>query len=223
MLTKLSIQFPDQVPKEDHDKILKDWFFYAIRSELWNSIRHLYDNESITFSQLLVKARRNEEEESASWIVNKKVMLENDSSLEQWVDCLIAKSNSNLVPSFPTNRDNSQNYGQPPFQSNPRSKGDYRQTSRCPLVDIRQHLRGPEPSAAGTFGQTDGSQPTQCFRCRGWGHPKRLCPPHLNYTQGEWYGTIPPRSWTRDQKVPLLRTHLLSNKYESITSGWQIS
>ena len=31
MLIKLSIQFPDQVPKEDHDKILKDRFFYRIK------------------------------------------------------------------------------------------------------------------------------------------------------------------------------------------------
>ena len=65
MLTKLSIQFLDRVPK-DHDKILKDRFFYGIKSELRNSIRHLYDNESITFSQLLVKARQNEEEETTS-------------------------------------------------------------------------------------------------------------------------------------------------------------
>ena len=34
MLTKLSNQFPDQVPKADHDKILKDRFFYGIKSEL---------------------------------------------------------------------------------------------------------------------------------------------------------------------------------------------
>ena len=34
MLTKLSIRFPDKVPKEDHDKILKDRFFYAIKAEL---------------------------------------------------------------------------------------------------------------------------------------------------------------------------------------------
>ena len=66
MLTELLIRFPDRVPKEDHDKILKDLFFYGIRSELRNSIRHLYGNKSITFSQLLVKAHRNEEEESAS-------------------------------------------------------------------------------------------------------------------------------------------------------------
>ena len=66
ILTKLSIRFPGRVPKEDHDKILKDRFFYGIKSELCNSIRHLYDNDSVTFSQLLVKACRNEEEESAS-------------------------------------------------------------------------------------------------------------------------------------------------------------
>ena len=84
-------------------------------------------------------------------------MLENDSTLEQQVDRLIAKSNSNPAPLFPTNRDNSQNYGQPPFQSNPKSKGDYRQAPRCPQVDIRQNLRGPEPSAAGPFREADGS------------------------------------------------------------------
>ena len=92
MLTKLSLQFPDRVPKEDHDKILKDRFFYGIKPELRNSIRHLYDNDSVTFSQLLVKARRNKEEESASRIVNKKITMENDSTLEQQVDQLITKS-----------------------------------------------------------------------------------------------------------------------------------
>ena len=55
--------------------------------------------------------------------------MENDSTLEQRVDRLIAKSsNSNnqyQVPQSPTKRDNSQNYGQPPFQANFKSKGDY--------------------------------------------------------------------------------------------------
>ena len=83
MLTKLSLQFPDRVPKEDHDKILKDRFFYGIKSKLHNSIRHLYEDDSVTFSQLLVKAHRNEEEESASQIINKKMTMENDSTLEQ--------------------------------------------------------------------------------------------------------------------------------------------
>ena len=91
MLTKLSIRFPDRVPKEDHDKILKDQFFYGIKAELQNSIRHLYDNESVNFSQLFVKACRNEEEEITSKVVNKNATVENNPTLEQRVDSLIAK------------------------------------------------------------------------------------------------------------------------------------
>ena len=125
MFTKLSIRFPDRVPKEDHDKILKDRFFYGIKGELQNSIRHLYDNESVTFSQLLVKARRNEEEEITSKVVNKNVTVGNNPTLEQRVDSLIAKSNRNQASPNSPNRDNSQNYGRPPFQSNQRSRGDY--------------------------------------------------------------------------------------------------
>ena len=49
MLTRLSIRFPDRVPKEDHDKILKDHFFYGIRSDIHNSIHHLYDDDTVTF------------------------------------------------------------------------------------------------------------------------------------------------------------------------------
>ena len=126
MLTKLSIQFLEQVPKADHDKILKDWFFYGIKSELRNSIRHLYDDESITFLQLLIKAHRNEEEETTSKIVSKNVTVGHDSTLEQRVDSLIAKSSSNPAPSNPTNRDNNHPYGCPPFQFNPRPRGDYK-------------------------------------------------------------------------------------------------
>ena len=55
-LTRLSLKFPDRVPKDDHDKILKDHFFYGIHPELRNSIQHLYDDDTVTFSQLLVKA-----------------------------------------------------------------------------------------------------------------------------------------------------------------------
>ena len=104
MLTKLSLRFLDRVPKEDHDKILKDRFFYGIKSELRISIRHLYDDDSVTFSQLLVKAHRNEEEESASWIINKKMTMENDSTLEQQVDRLIAKSSNQYQAHIPQPR-----------------------------------------------------------------------------------------------------------------------
>ena len=60
------------------------------------------------------------------------------------------------------------------------------------LADIRQNLKGLETTAAGPFREADGSRPSQCFKCRGWGHPKRLCPSQLNYTRGEWYRNLPP-------------------------------
>ena len=205
MLTKLLIRFLDRVPKEDHDKILKDQFFYGIKSELRNGIRHLYNNESITFSQLLVKAHRNEEEETTSKVVSKNVTVGHDSTLEQRVDNLIAKSNSNPAPPNPTNRDNSHNYGHPPFQSNPRSKGDYRQNPGRPPMDIQQNLRGPETSAAGPYREADGSRPIRCFRCCGWGHPKRLCPSHLNYTQGGMVWDIPSQMTDRRLDGPPLQ------------------
>ena len=85
MLTRLSIRFPDRVPKEDHDKILKDCFFYGIRSDIHNSIRHLYDDDdTVTFSQLLVKACRNEEEEISSKLVSKSTVA--DFTLEERVE-----------------------------------------------------------------------------------------------------------------------------------------
>ena len=163
MLTKLSIRFLDRVPKEDHDKILKERFFYRIKSELRDSIRHLYNNESITFSQLLVKARRNEEEETTSKIVSKNVTIGHGSTLEQRVDDLIAKSNSNPAPPSPTNGDSGRNYGRSPFQSSSRPKRDYRQDPGCPPMDIWQNLRGPGTSAAGPYRKADSSRPIQCF------------------------------------------------------------
>ena len=83
-LTRLSLRFPDRVPTEDHDKTLKDRFFYGIHSDLQNSICHLYDNETVTFSQLLVKAHQTEGEEMTSKLVNKGSVME--STLKERVD-----------------------------------------------------------------------------------------------------------------------------------------
>ena len=66
-----------------------------------------------------MKAHRNEEEETTSKIVSKNVTVGHDSTLEQSVDNLIAKSNSNPAPPNPTNGDNSHNYGCPPFSLAP--------------------------------------------------------------------------------------------------------
>ena len=93
-LTRLSLRFPDRAPKEDQDKTLKDHFFYGICPDLHNSIHHLYDNEVVTFSQLLVKARQNEEEEMTYKLVNKGSVMGN--TLEGRVDQLIITSYQEL-------------------------------------------------------------------------------------------------------------------------------
>ena len=177
----------------------------------------------MTFSQLLVKAHRNEEEETTSKLVNKSTVA--DSTLEEGVDRLIERSNQpnqpNPGPSRDT-RDNSHNYGRPPFQQNQRSRGDFHNTPHQPSGDNRQTLRGPETSAAGPFGESDGSRPTQCFKCREWGHPKCLCPSQLNYTGGEWYGNLPPRQWAGNPRVLLPATRLLNNRHANITDGPKI-
>ena len=76
--------------------------------------------------QLLVKAHRNEEEETTSKIVSKNVTIGHDSALEQRVDSLIAKASSNPAPPNPTNGDNNRSYDCPPFQTNSRPGGDYK-------------------------------------------------------------------------------------------------
>ena len=162
---------------------MKDRFFYGIRSDIRNSIRHLHDDEMVTFSQLLVKVCRNEEEDTTSKLLSKSAVAE--STLEHRVDKLIERSNGQ----FNTNPtrvpwDDNRNYGRPPFQQNQSSRGDFQINSHPTVHDIWQNLRGPEPSAAGPFGESDGSRPIQCFKCRGWGHPRRLCPLWLNYTMG---------------------------------------
>ena len=119
-----------------------------------------------------MKARRNEEEETLFRIVSKNVTVGYDSTLEQRVDNPIAKSSSNPAPPNLTNGDNNCPYGHPPFQSNSRPRGDYRQDPRHPPMDIQQNLRGHGTNAAGPFREADGSRPIQCFRCCGWGHPK---------------------------------------------------
>ena len=118
-----SIQLRDRVPKGDHDKILKDRFFYGIKSNIHNSIHHLYDDETVTFSQLSVKARRNEEEDTTSKLLNKSTVT--DSTLEDRVDRLIERTNQLNPNSDRISRDNSHNYGRPPFQQNQRSRGDF--------------------------------------------------------------------------------------------------
>ena len=119
-----------------------------------------------------MKAHRNEEEDTTSRVVNKGSAIETEGTLEERVDRLIVGATQ--AP----NRDNNQNCSRPPFQANQIFQRDNlkRPPRSCPQEDISQNLRSPEPNASGPFEENDGSRAIQCFKCRGWGHPKRLCP-----------------------------------------------
>ena len=43
--------------------------------------------------------------------------------------------------------------------------------------------KGPETGPNGPFGP--GQRPIQCYKCKGWGHPRHLCPSRLNFTWGD--------------------------------------
>ena len=135
----------------------------------------------VTFLQLLVKARRNDEEEMTSKLVNKGSVMGN--TLEEGVDRFIAKSNQEL-PSNQRGNLSGHSTNRASYLHGPRPERNGNMNLQKPRDDIHQNLRGPEPSAAGPFDESDGSRLIQCFRCRGWGHPKRLCPSRLNYTRG---------------------------------------
>ena len=95
-LTNLTSRFPERIPVKDHDNMLRDRFFYGIKAEMRNSIRHLYDNEKITFGELLMKARRNEDEEVLAKVTSKSVLedAEIKNELEEKVDKLLAVAKS---------------------------------------------------------------------------------------------------------------------------------
>ena len=72
-------------------------------------------------------------------------------------------------------------------------------------MDAREGLVGPEANVSGPF--PPGQRPLQCHQCKGWGHVKRVCPSHLNYTRGN------ARKWnTPPPKLELAETQTLTTK-----------
>ena len=118
----------------------------------------------VTFSQLLVKAHQNEEEEMTSKLVNKGSVMGN--TLEERVDRLIAKSNQEL-PSNQTGKPNGHSFDRASYVCNQRPERNLNSNFQKPQNDIHQNLGGPKPSAAGPFDSSDSSRPIQCFKCRG--------------------------------------------------------
>ena len=136
-LANLSSQFPERVPQEDHDRMLRDRFFYGIKAEMRNSFRHLYDSEKVTFGELLLKARRNEDEEMLAKVTSKSSVIKTEvkGDLEEKVDKLLAVTKSGQMGNGKDKRDRSRTPKSTPTNSRQRAP-----TKRDSEQDIRNSL-----------------------------------------------------------------------------------
>ena len=152
-----------------------------------NSVRHLYDSEKVTFSELLLKARRNEDEEMLAKVTSKSSVVEAEmkGDLEEKVDKLLAVAKLGQMGNGKDKRDRSRTP-----KSTPTNSRQATPTKRDNEQDIQGSLQDPGVNASGPF--ENGQKPIQCFKCKGWGHPRRLCPSHLNYTREGMAREPPP-------------------------------
>ena len=129
--------------------------------------------------KLLLKARRNEDEEMLAKVTSKSSVVEAEmkGDLEEKVDKLLVVAKSGQMGNGKDKRDRSRTP-----KSTPTNSRQGTPTKRDNEQDIQSSLQGPQVNASGLF--VDGQKPIQCFKCKGWGHPRRLCPSSLNYTRG---------------------------------------
>ena len=141
-------EFPERVPQEDHERMLTDCFFYGIKAEMRNSIRHLYDSEKVTCGELLLKARRNEDEEMLAKVTSKSSVMETEvkGDLEEKVDKLLAVAKSGQMGNGKDKRDRSRTP-----KSTPTNSRQGTPTKRDNVPDIRNSLQGPAVNASGPF------------------------------------------------------------------------
>ena len=191
-LANLSSRFPERVLGKDHEQMLRDRFFYGIKAEMRNGIWHLYDDEKVTFGELLLKARRNEDEEVLARVTSKATSVEPETKggLEEKYDKLLAVAKSGKIGKDKAKRDRSRTP-----KSTPANSRQNTPTKRDGEQDAKTNLQGPGVNASGPF--TNDQKPIQCFKCKGWGHPRQLCPSWLNYMRGGM-ARVPP-SPVRDE------------------------
>ena len=142
--------------------MLRDHFFCGIKAEMRNNIRHLYDSKKVTFGELLLKARRNEDEEMLAKVTSKSSVMESEvkGDLEEKVDNLQAVAKTGQMNNGKDKRDRSRTP-----KSTPTNSRQGTPTKRDSEHDIRNSLQGPGVNALGPF--ETGQKPIQCFKCKG--------------------------------------------------------
>ena len=119
-------------------------------------------------------------------VTSKSSMIETKAKedLEEKVDKLLAVAKSGQIGNGKDKRDGSRTPKTTPSNSRQGTP-----TKRGNEPDIRNSFQDPEVNASGPF--KNRQKPIQCFKCKGWGHSKRLCPSHLNYTRDIQVTSLP--------------------------------
>ena len=188
---------------------LKDWLFHRVHKHIRDSIRYLHSNPKITYSQLMVAARKAESEmEDAKENVQARSSTATevpDGSKELGVQIarLMATLNRAEQDSHPATTPNSPRHGgcgrgwmdrstpvcpcshngQTGLGQNT-SAHSSSATSRIATASQSRWSTQAPTGAQGNAQNTKDSSALQCFRCQGWGHMARECATPSNKDRG---------------------------------------
>ena len=197
-IEKIFKKLRKQIPERYRDKtLLKDRLFHGMHQHLKDSLRYLYTQASVTYSELLQAAYAAEVEAEKGRLARSKaanVAQSPERAPDRSRDpSPIAAS----VAALESKLDKCLKAVSKAAQTQPNTKGSQRpgnikrESSSAPATPSK--TKGPGMSAAGPFKGKNG-KPIRCWRCGGWGHTSRECPTQGNLNWRELNGTAnPPR------------------------------
>ena len=174
-LEKAFKKLQEAFPKMYQRNQLKERLFHSVNRQTRDSMRYLYDRESMTYEVLLAAMKKAETEWSktraqfrmkGAAVVEKKELDE----LKERLDRLQTTVKSATAKAE-------------------KDKKKTPKTSPC-RDDPRKATKGPHTSSAGPF--RPDQKPMQCFKCEGWGHGWRECVTKGNVDWGRVYGDPTP-------------------------------
>ena len=65
LLSQIRDKFPDQLPLQEEQRLLKDWLFHGSRKSIWDSLKYCFADASIDYMQFLEECEKSEEEGKA--------------------------------------------------------------------------------------------------------------------------------------------------------------
>ena len=202
-IEKIFKKLRKQIPERYRDKtLLKDRLFHGMHQHLKDSLRYLYTQTSVTYSELLQATYAAEVEAEKGRVARSKavnVAQSPEHSISRSRDpspivASIAALESKLDKCLKAVLKATQ--AQPGGKGNQRTGSQKRESNSAPVTPNK--TKGPAVTAAGPFKGRNG-KPIHCWRCGGWGHTSRECPTQGNVSWRELSGAANP---PRDEAKP---------------------